>query len=263
MILIISGIGFSQDTINVRKGFGAEPAGKQSPFLIGFSGVYPTGTWPATALSNMGTTSFLKGQGHNVKSYGFGVLIQMNVMKNVSVFLDGNIYDYNILIGKQGADVQSVWTVEESATHWDEPGAPQIQYVHNLPTDVYFDMQATGFRLGAKYAFMDKNFRPWLGAGFGFYEWEANYCTKEKDKTYGKDSGYATGVSVLAGIDFEPFKGTVFTLFADLGSPVANYHIEGLFYDQWDIDYNSHIMGTNRFGLTVSFAPAMKPRKMK
>jgi hypothetical protein len=48
---------------------------KKSRFTVGFSGVFPTGVWPATALSNMGSTSFQKSQGHTVKSYGFGVMI--------------------------------------------------------------------------------------------------------------------------------------------------------------------------------------------
>jgi hypothetical protein len=256
LLLLFPICGLSQDTVSP-----AEKPENKMRWLVGFSGIYPTGTWPATALSNMGNSSFLKGQGHPVRTYGFGVLIQAEVAKNIYVFLDGNAYNYNFPIAEQGTDAQSVWTVEESATHWDEPGAPQIQYVHNLPTDVYFDMQSTGFRIGAKYAFMKGNIRPWLGGGFGFYEWQVNYCTKEKDKTYGKDKGFATGFSLMGGIDFEPFTGTVFTLFADLGSPVANYKIEGLFYPQWNIDYNAHIMGTSRFGLSVSFEPVRRIRK--
>ncbi len=251
VMLTVSGLCFSQDSIRSKKGNNIR---FKDRFMTGFTGVLPTGTWPATALTNMGTSSFLKGQGHNVKSYGFGVVIQMELMKNISLFLDGNLYDYNIFLGGQGEDVQSVWTVEQSATHWDESGAPQIQYVHNLPTDVYFDMQASGFRLGGKYILLDRKFRPWLGAGFGFYEWQVNYCTKKKDQTYGNDKGFATGFSILGGIDFVPFEGTQITLFVDLGSPVANYHIEGLFYPQWDIDYSAHIMGTNRFGMTISFS---------
>lgn len=231
-----------------------------SRFRIGFSGIYPTGTWPATALSNMGTTSFLKSQGHNIKSYGLGVLVQYNISKNISLFLDGNTYNYNIFLAEQGEDVQSVWTVAESAIHWDEPGAPQILYVHNLPTDVHFDMQTTGFRLGVKYYMLNKKIRPWIGAGFGFYEWEANYYNESKDQTYGSDRDFVTGITFLGGIDFEPVTGLVIALFADLASPVANYQMEGLFYPQWDIDYESHIMGTSRLGLTISF-DASKSKK--
>lgn len=227
---------------------------KKKKAIIGFNLVLPTSTWPATALSNMGTTSFLKGQGHDVTSYGLGLTIDFPVSKNFNIFFDGNTYNYNILLGKQGTDAHSTWADEQMVTHWDEPDAPHINYVHNLPTDVYFDMQATGFRIGGKYLlFNGKKIRPWVGAGFGFYAWEANYCNKKKDKTYGNDKGYATGISMLAGVNFELFDGLTLTPFIDLGSPVATYKIEGLFYDQWDIEYNAHIMGTNRIGLSIFF----------
>jgi hypothetical protein len=237
---------------------GASPdAGKtgKSKVQIGFSGVYPTGIWPATALTNMGTTSFLKGQGSTVKSYGFGIMIQGNVSKHFSLFFDMNTYDYNIFLAKKGADVQTAWTVEESATHWDETGAPQIQYVHNLPTDVHFDMTATGFRLGGKFVMGNSNIRPWAGAAFGLYKWTANYFNEDKSKSYGKDDGYATGLTFQLGIDFEPITGIVVTPFIDLASPAVTYKMTGLFYPQWDIEYDSHIMGTNRFGLAISFDP--------
>ena len=109
----------------------------------------------------MGTVSFLKGQGHTISSYGMGVMIQGKVAKNINLFFDINTYNYNIFLAAKGKDVQTVWTVAESATHWNESGAPQIQYVHNLPTDVHFDMKATGFRLGGKYIIGNKKIRPW------------------------------------------------------------------------------------------------------
>ena len=234
---------------------------KKSRFTIGFSGVFPTGVWPATALSNMGSTSFQKNQGHTVKSYGFGVMIQGRITDNFSLFFDMNAYDYNILVAKKGADVQTVWTVEEMATHWDEPGAPQIPYVHNLPTDVHFDMQATGFRLGGKYIVGKSRIRPWIGAAFGYYHWIANYYNENKTKSYGEDNGYVTIATFLLGIDLELLPGVIITPFVDVASPVATYKMEGLFYPQWDIEYNSHIMGTNRFGLTLSFAPIAPVKK--
>jgi hypothetical protein len=234
---------------------------RKGRILIGFSGVYPTGTWPATALTNMGTTSFLKGQGSTVKSYGFGIMIQGKISNHFTLFLDGNSYDYNILLAKKGADVQSVWTVEESATHWDETGAPHTQYVLDLPTDVHFDMQTTGFRLGGKFVMGNNSIRPWAGAAFGFYRWTANYFNEDKSKSYGKDEGFVTGLTFLIGIDLEPMQGIVVTPFVDLASPVATYKMTGLFYPQWDIEYNSHVMGTNRIGVSICFSPVSPAKK--
>jgi len=231
----------------------APTAKHEKRLQMGFNLGVETGTWPATALSNMGSTSFLSSQGHSVKSLGFGIIFQYKLSKNFSLFLDGNMYNYNILIGKQGSDVQTAWTVEESATHWDESGAPQIQYVHNLPTDVYFDVVATGFRLGGKYYLSSKTIRPWVGAGFGYYAWEVNYCNKGKDKTYGKDNGNVAGLTYLVGVDFVLAPGLTLAPFLDMTSPVANYKIKGLFYPQWNIEYDCPIMSAYRIGITLFF----------
>ena len=102
---------------------------------------------------------------------------------------------------------------------------------------------------------------PWAGAAFGYYKWIANYFNEDKSKSYGKDSGSATGLTFLLGIDLELLPGVVITPFADMASPVATYKIEGLFYPQWDIEYNSHIMGTNRYGLTLSFTTNSPTKK--
>lgn len=233
---------------------GQEEEVNESKYLIGINLVLPTGMAPATALTNSGKPI--------EKSYGLGLIIQRKVAQKINIFFDINTYNYNIFLAGKGSDVQSIWTVAESAVHWDEPGAPHIQYVNDLPTDVHFDMQATGFRLGGKYIFTDKKIRPWAGAAFGFYEWEANYFNEDKDKSYGSDRGYVTGLTVLGGVDFRLTEDIVITAFADLASPVAEYTMEGLFYPQWDItDYQSHIMGTNRFGITLSFAPKSSVRK--
>jgi hypothetical protein len=223
-------------------------APKQSRFLIGFSGVYPTGTWPATALSNMGSTSFLKSQGNTVKSYGFGVIIQGNVSKHFSLFFDINAYDYNIYLGKKGQTIQTAWTVAEGAQN-----SNQLNVV--LPDEIHFDMATTGFRLGGKYVIGNKKIRPWFGAAFGYYKWTANYFTADKKHTYGKDDGYVAGLTYLLGIDFELAPGIVITPFADLASPVAKYNMKDLIYMKWDIEDDNPIMGTSRFGLTLSFSP--------
>ena len=221
---------------------------KESKYLIGFNLQFPRGMVPSTALTNSGQS--IK------RSFGFGLTIQRKVTQSINIFFDINAYNYNIFLASQGADVQSVWTVAESATHSNDPGAPQEQYVNNLPTDVYFDMQATGFRLGAKYIFGKKKFHPWAGAAIGLYDWEANYFDKNKDKTYGCSRGYIAGLTFLAGVDFKVTSNRVLTAFADFGSPLVKYSIDGLFYPQWNLkDCQSRILGPYRLGLTFSFAP--------
>lgn len=178
----------------------------------------------------------------------------MNLSNNFSLFLDANTYDYNILIGKQGTDVTTGWTSGEGSTHWDEAGAPHILYVHNLATDVHFDMQSTGFRLGAKYYIFGNKIHPWVGAGYGFYKWTVNYFNSDKTQTYGTDDGYVFGLTYLGGVRFKIMKGLDISLFADLASPVAFYTINGLFYPQWNIKkWDSPIFGTQRFGFTLFF----------
>jgi hypothetical protein len=115
-------------------------------------------------------------------------------------------------------------------------------------------MSSTGMRLGGKYSFGEGKVKPWAGLAFGFYQWRVNYFNAEKDQTYGNDTGYATGLTYLAGADIDLMEDMTISIFADLASPVAEYTIEGLFYDQWDIsDYQAHIMGPYRIGLIIIF----------
>jgi hypothetical protein len=245
----------TENTVN-PKGTGASPVkNKGSRFLIGFSGVYPTGTWPATALSNMGSTSFLKGQGNTVTSYGFGIVIQGKLTDHFNLFFDINAYDYNILLGSKGQEITTAWTTSEAALN----NASQL-YVQ-LPDKIHFDMQTTGFRLGGKYIVGNSKIRPWVGAAFGFYRWNANYFNDDKSQSYGKDSGYVTGLTFLCGVDFELMPGILITPFADLTSPAVTYKMNDLFYKQWDIEYDSPIMGAYRIGLSLTFDPHPSAKK--
>lgn len=228
---------------------------KGSRFLIGFSGVLPTGTWPATALSNMGSSSFLKGEGNPVKSYGFGVIIQGKISNHFSLFFDMNAYDYNISLGSKGQEITTAWTTSEGALN----NSSQLFVV--LPDNVHFDMQTTGFRLGGKYTLGNNKIHPWVGAGFGFYRWSANYFNDNKSETYGKDEGYITGMTFLLGVDFEVVPGIILTPFADLTSPAITYKMNDLFYKGWDIDYDSPIMGAYRIGLSITFDPHPASKK--
>jgi len=219
---------------------------KESKYLVGFNLQFPTGMVPSTALTNNDLPI--------TKSFGYGLNIQRKLNRNINIFFDVNAYNYNIFLASQGTDVHSVWTAAESATHWDDPGAPQVKNVSDLPSNVYYDMQTAGIRLGAKYIFRKIKFQPWVGAALGLYDWEVNYFNKSKDKTYGCAKGYIAGLTFLAGFDLKVTSDFIISPFVDLGSPVAKYTIDGLFYQQWNLtDYQSHIMGYYKLGIAVSF----------
>jgi hypothetical protein len=220
---------------------------KESKYLIGLNLQYPGGIVPSTAITT-GSQSIKN-------SFGFGLIIQRKLTQSINIFIDINAYNYNIFLASRGTDVQSVWTVTESA--------PQLPNTNALPTDVYFDMQSTGLRLGVRYTFGKKKFQPWAGAALGIYDWEVNYCDKGMDKIYGGDRGYVPGLTFLAGVDYKVTSRVIITAFADIASPVAEYSIEGLFYPQLNIiDSQSQIMGPYRFGIALSFAPrGSKARK--
>ncbi len=220
---------------------------KESKYSIGFNLQYPGGMVPSASFSD---------NNQSIKnSFGFGLIIQRKVTQNINIFFDINAYNYNIFLAGHGTDGQSVQAEGASAS--------QVQYLVDLPADVYFDMQATGLRLGAKYIFGKKKIHPWAGAAFGIYDWEVNYCNKDLNKTYGGDRGIIPGLTFLAGVDYKVSSRMIITAFADLASPVAKYSIEGLYSPQPDIkDFQSHIMGPYRFGVALSFVPkGSKTRK--
>ncbi len=100
---------------------------------------------------------------------------------------------------------------------------------------------------------MSISHRPYISLGVGYYNWNVNYYSADKTKTYGEDTGNEPALTYQAGIDFPVLGDMIFSVFADLASPVADYHIEGLFYPQLDIDYSSPAMGTTRFGVSLAF----------
>jgi len=212
-------------------------ARQEKKLHIGFSGVYPMGV-ASTALKN--TVSYRS-------SYGVGMIMEYDLMEDFRLFLDGNIYRYKIRQAEAGGYAQSIWTVEQYAL--TDAGAMNAG---PFQTDVNFFMLATGFRIGAKYFVPGKSVTPWLGIAGGYYNWSANYANDKQDKTYGNDSGYLFGYSILGGLDFQIMDMTL-TLFLDYGAPVARPVIEDLFYPGWTWDYSNHIMGPTRVGITLYF----------
>lgn len=223
---------------------------KEKKWIIGFSGVLPIGdTQPCMVPEDENHW----GPNPLDKSYGFGVTIENSVGTNLRIFLDGNYYIYRKLVAEEGLRSWSHWVFENNDYgSW---------YTGTFTKDAYFDMEATGFRVGAKYAFVKKNFRPWVGLGVGIYSWKASYMTSDRKKTWGFDSGFIGGVTYLVGVDFivnisETDK-FVLTFFGDFASPVANPKIENLFYNGWTWENSggNHIMGPYRFGVSIGFTP--------
>jgi len=215
---------------------------------LSFGGVLMSGTvtpalWPA------GEGNF--GGGIPIESpFGFGLSIDYNIDSSLRLFLDGNVYTYRKQVGVEGQSSTSPWVFEmnDYATN-----------LINFTEDAYFYMQTTGFRFGVKYGIQKNNFRPWVGAGIGFYAWKADYATADRTGSWGSDNGTSTGVTFLIGVDYiisrESKSPIMITFYGDLSSPVANPVVENLFNDGWTWDNagGNHIMGPYRIGFSIGF----------
>ena len=247
---------FSQDVITHLNGTEI----KSKILMLGFSILKPVGLWSPTALSNGGTSSYIEENYGKVKSYGWGVNIEGRISNNFRIFIDGNMYNYNIPLVEKGGYAKTAWTVLMGATVGpnvaDGPGGFGYGSYGPAPTEINFDMTTTGFRLGGKYLFGKKNVQPWVGLAYGFYVWKVDYGTADKQKTYGNDQGNGTSLFYKGGIDFKVTTLT-FTLFAEYGQPIATYHIDNLVnyvgYQGWSFDGDAYSMGTSRYGVTVYF----------
>ncbi|MBU8869513.1 MAG: hypothetical protein KOO60_01445 [Gemmatimonadales bacterium] len=183
--------------------------------------------------------------------FGFGLSIDYNVNSSFRFFLDGNFYSYQRQVGVEGDYSSSFWVNE------------MTDYESNLigpfTEDAFFYMRTTGFRLGAKYGFQRKGFRPWVGVGLGFYAWNVDYANADRTGSWGSDYGTLAGVTYLFGVDFifgrDSENPIMITLFGDLASPVAKPIIDDLFQDSWTWENSggSHIMGPDRLGVSIGF----------
>jgi hypothetical protein len=123
-------------------------------------------------------------------------------------------------LAEKGSRSVSLWIFEQNDYY--------TPYSDVFDRDVYFFMNTTIARIGARYIFpVSKKIEPWIGIGYGFGTWTANFLTSDKKSTYGKDYDNGMSLSYLASIDFHirPLinenSDFVLSVFIDVGSPVA------------------------------------------
>jgi hypothetical protein len=221
--------------------FGQKDTTDHKKILICFSGVYGFGIDNGTALDYWG--------GKPIESaYGFGVLLDFSITKSFHAFLDANYYTMRVPQADEGETVYSNWVFEQTgySTGYITP-----------PTDVYYYMNTTMFRLGGKYSFsISKKLDVWYGLGVGFCKWNASYDTKDRKKTYGSEDGFLVApFFLMLGLDMKLSGFGKVTLFLDGGSPVAEVKIEDLFIDGWTWEASKHIMVPYRIGISIGMSP--------
>ena len=118
--------------------------------------------------------------------YGFGLSVEYRLAPSLRLFLDGSHSSYRKQVGIAGRNSSSFWVYEMT-------GYGTNQLLFN--DDAYFYMDTTGFRLGAKLVLPGRSFQPWVGAGYGYYRWDATYGTSDRSGQWGTEGGYAWGLT--------------------------------------------------------------------
>jgi hypothetical protein len=215
---------------------------KESHFLFGFFGQYPFGKANTAVISPEDSYGNLNPID---LGYGFGLSVEYRLAPSLRLFLDGSHSSYRKQVGIAGANSSSFWVFEMTGYTTNE--------LH-FDDDAFMYMDTTGFRLGAKLVLPGSGIQPWIGAGVGYYRWDAAYMTGDRSSTWGSDGGYAWGLTYLGGVDIRVSKGDGnglwLTVFADLAAPAVFPVIENLFQAGWTWDNagGNHIMGPYRVG---------------
>jgi len=182
-------------------------------------------------------------------SYGFGVGIDYRMFDFLSLFLDGGMNSWKLLLAKSGGYAYGEWVAE--ATNWSNA------VVGPFSMDTYYYMDTTVMRLGARYIFSHKSFQPWAGAGIGLYAWQATIGNRKEGLKIGtQDSGLSFGYSFLTGIDFV-IDDVTLRLYVDYGSAVAYPKISGLLSNYPSAVFENtggeHATGPYKVGCAVGF----------
>ncbi len=158
-------------------------------------------------------------------SYGFGVGIDFNIIPFISLFIDGGMNSWKLLLANKNGYAYGQWVAE--ATNYDSA------VVGPFTMDTYYYMDATNIRLGARYIVSQKRFQPWVGGGILLSAWQATIGNRKEGLKIGsQDSGLAFGFSFTGGMDVM-FSDFVLRLFVDYGSAIAKPRITGLLQDPY------------------------------
>jgi hypothetical protein len=215
-------------------------------FFVGFTAVYPTG-FVSPAIVTEGDPG--GGMVPMDFGYGLGVLFEYGTSFGLRPFADITVNRAQKQVARVGEYSSSEWVFEQTDYSSHEIGP--------FSEDAYYTMDTFGARVGAKLAFPIGNMIPWIGAGYGYYNWTVDYGTKDREGTWGSASGEVWGPTVLGGVMFNLFPNDpdpmLISLMVDAMSPVAYPIIENLFRDGWTWDNpgGNHVMGPYRFGVQI------------
>lgn len=211
---------------------------------LGFFACLPTGILASSPLDAQGIAS-AQGVSYDM-TYGFGIMIDYNISKSIGMFFDIGFYNFNVLLVEAGDKGSGWWVFEQTGYSTNETGV--------FSTDVYYDMQTTGFKFGPKFMFGSKKTKTWFNMGLGLYRWTLNFYNEDKTKTYGYDYGFVTGMTMGIGVDITN-KNATLRVYLDMMSPLAYPEIDDLFYTgwTWKNTQGEHIMGPYRIGIGLLF----------
>lgn len=209
---------------------------EETLFVPVFRAILPIASYiPPTAFSGIGMGD-MSGIG-KVKSFGWGVQVEMRAYKNIRLVADIGNYSYNQVLAKEGETVHS---------HLNY-GSPLL-----MPLGARYICTTGVVRLGVKYVFLkDKNYSPWVGAGYGINIWKAEYQDYAEEHIYGDDNGSVMRNYITAGIDLKADRIGIFSFFFEAISPVANYAIDDLYGEPYS-SFEGMTYPTPRIGISLT-----------
>jgi hypothetical protein len=179
-----------------------------------------------------------------IENAGFvGLGLDIRPIKFLRIFADWTAYQHKTKAADQNKTAYAVHV----------PGIASGVFPDS---DVNYEVDAQGFRLGMKLSLPFPYVEPWAGIGIGKYAWKAEYKSTDGSWVYGDDSGWMPAVTYLGGIDFKfGMGGGVFTLtpFYEFGAPYVEPTVRDIASTgkDWKDSYGTPAMIPNRWGVAL------------